>query len=408
MLVFENAKIALTAVWANKLRSVLTTLGIIIGVAAVITLLAMGQGVKSQITKEIEGIGSNVLIVLPGKIPVGAASSGGGGFGQAAGLAGASTLTNDDKNAIKKVEGVEKLAGVSIFTAQVSLDSKKLFPLSMGADPDIGFTSLYSVNSGRIFTQAETDQKANLVLLGTTTAKDLYGETSPIGQKVFINNIEFSVIGTVKAASQAQLSVDTSDLVLVPISVAQDFTKTQGVSRILIQVKSKDEVNPVADRIKKLLFERHNGVENFSVLTQEELLKTISTVLNLLTTLLAGIAGISLLVGGIGIMNIMLVSVTERTREIGIRKAVGATRGNILGQFLVEAIFLSLVGGGIGIGIASLGSFIISQVTKIPAVISLNSVLLAFGVSVGVGIIFGIAPAIRAAQKDPVEALRYE
>jgi putative ABC transport system permease protein len=405
-MILENIKIAFTALWANKLRSVLTTLGIIIGVAAVIMLLAMGNGVKSSITKEIESIGSNVLIVLPGKIPIGQQNE---GFGRAAGLAGASTLTNEDKEALKKVKGVKKLAGVSIFTAQVSLDSKKLYPISMGADPDIGFTSLYSINKGRIFTQNEVDSKARVALLGATTAKDLFGDAeTAVGQKVFINNIEFLVIGTIKAAAQAQLSVDTSDLVLVPISVAQEFTKTQGVSRILIQVASKDDVNPVADRIKKLLLERHNNIENFSVLTQEELLKTISTVLSLLTTLLAGIAAISLLVGGIGIMNIMLVSVTERTREIGIRKAVGATRFNILAQFLVEAVLLSLVGGGLGIGLASFGSFLISQITEIPAVVSVESVILAFSVSVAVGIVFGIAPAVRASQKDPVEALRYE
>jgi len=407
MIAFENAKIAVTALWANKLRSVLTVLGIIIGVAAVIMLLAMGQGVKSMITKEIEGIGSNVLIIIPGKIPVGQ-TSGGGGFGQTSALIGGSTLTNDDKEAIRKVQGIKKLAGIAMFTGQVSLDSTKLFPMAMGSDPDIAFTSLYSINTGRIFNQSEVDNKDKVALLGVSTAKDLFGDESSVGKKVFVNNIEFSIIGTIKAASQAQLSVDTSDLLLVPISVAQEFSKSQSVSRILAQVDTKDDVQPVADKIKALLLTRHDNVENFSVLTQEELLKTISSVLSLLTTLLAGIAAISLLVGGIGIMNIMLVSVTERTREIGIRKAVGATRSNILGQFLVEAILLSLLGGGLGIAIAWLGTLIIGKVSGINGVIDVGSVILAFSVSVGVGIVFGIAPAIRAAQKDPVEALRYE
>lgn len=403
-MILENLRIAFLALWANKLRSALTTLGIIIGIAAVIMLIAMGQGVKKEITKEIESIGTNVLIVLPGKVPVGENK---GSLGQIGGLAGVPSLTNADKKALSNISGIDKIAGVSLITSQISYKDKKIYPLTMGVDPDIAFTSLYEIRSGRMFNIDEVEKKERLVVVGTSVAKELE-EGEIVGKKIIINGLEFEVVGTIKTAAQAQLSVDTNELALIPITIAQDLGKTDRINRLLIQVKGREDVDKVAKQVKEILLKRHNNVEDFSVLTQEELLGTVSTILSLLTSLLAGIAAISLLVGGIGIMNIMLVSVTERTREIGIRKAVGATRFNILSQFLTEAVVLSLVGGGLGIAVASLGTFLIAKIASVPTLISLDSVILAVGVSIAVGLFFGIAPAIRAALKDPIEALRYE
>lgn len=405
MVLFESIKSSFRAIRANKVRSFLTMLGVIIGVSAVITLIAMGEGVRTGVVREVESIGSNLLFILPGRVM----EEGNGGLGGVSGLAGVSTLTLDDKNAIReKITNVQNVSAIMILSGNVVYKEKQALPIIVGGEPDMEFTNLYNLRSGRFIDNEDIENKRKTIVIGKTVVNDLFGEGDPLGQKVLVNKEEFEVVGTMETESLNELGFDANSMVVIPLSTASDMAKTDRVTRILMQAKNKEEVSVAQNDIRELMLSRHNNIEDFTVLTQKDMLKMFDEILSLVTALLSGIAAISLVVGGIGIMNIMLVSVTERTREIGLRKAVGATFGNILIQFLIEASILSLIGGVVGVFVSFVASIVISKITPVTPDITLFSIILAFSISVGTGIIFGVAPAIKAARKDPVEALRYE
>lgn len=404
MLLLENIKIALSAIWVNKVRSFLTMLGVIIGVASVISLLAMGQGVKKSFVLEMEAIGSNLIAVTPGKVLSKDAT-----MGSMAGLAGISSLTLEDSQAIREeIQEVEKISALQLVSGTLIYQDKEVMPMLVGAEEGLEFTSLYKLSSGRFLLDEDVKQKKKYIVIGQTVADDLFGQEDPLGKKVIVQKEEFEVIGVVATESISNMDIDANLVAVIPISLSSKIWDSNRVTRIFIQARSKDEIKIAQEKIKELLLTRHDNKEDFSVVTQEDMLAMFDRVLGLVTVLLSGIAAISLVVGGVGIMNIMLVSVTERTREIGIRKACGATNGNILGQFLIEAAMISLLGGGIGILLSGLVSFIVRRISALVPEITLPVIFLAFGISCTIGIIFGIAPAIRASRKDPIEALRYE
>ena len=409
MLILENLKIATKSILSNKIRAILTMLGVIIGVTSVITLLAMGEGVKRGVASEIEAIGSNLIVVLPGQVANGSDDGSGGGMSSMAGMAGISTLTLDDKKAIEEeIDGVENVSSIMFVGGNFSYEDKSAVPMLVGSEPSLEFIDFYNVNSGRFVSSEDMDGKNRVVVIGDTIVNDLFGEDDPLAKKIKINKEEFEIVGTMKTEGLSGMGIDANVMAVIPITVAEEVFETNKLNRITMQASNKDNVGNIQNKIRELLIEKHDGSEDFSVMTQEDMLAMFEQIIGLITTLLSGIAAISLLVGGIGIMNIMLVSVTERTREIGIRKALGATSGNIMIQFLIEATLISLLGGGLGVGLAYVGSYFISKYSPIEPQITLYALVLAFSISVIVGIVFGVAPAVKAARKDPIEALRYE
>ena len=409
---------AFRAIWSNKIRSFLTMLGVIIGVSSVISMMAMGQGVKQGITDEVTAIGSNLLTVVSGKI-----SADGSGQGMA-GMAGVSSVTWQDRKAIEKnIDGISNVAGLMMVQGSLDYEDKKTMPTLVGGEADLEFLNLYNIKTGRFLDNEDVEDKNYNIVIGSTIAKELFGEGSAsvseeatadkkdeeaLGKKVIINGEEFEILGVMETESMSAVGMDANSMVVIPISIAREMYDTDQLTRILLQVEDKDNIDNVKQQVYDLMLKRHKDNEDFSILTQEDMLSMMDSILSLITALLTGIASISLLVGGIGIMNIMLVSVTERTREIGVRKAIGATNSNILMQFLIEAAIISLMGGGIGIGLAWVGGLLVSRFTPISPEITLFAVGLAFGISVFVGVVFGVAPAIKASRKDPIEALRYE
>lgn len=402
MLILENFKIAIKSIFSNKIRAFLTMLGVIIGVSSVVSLMAMGQGVKSDIAKEVVAIGSNLLIVFPGNM----SDSSGGNF---SGMAGISNLTWQDREAIgQEIKGISHLAAIMLLQGTFEYQDKKTSPFLVAGEADLEFTNLYNLKSGRFFSEEDINKENKIAAIGTTVVKDLFGSEDPINKKIKVNQKEFKVVGVMETESMGSLGMDANSMAIIPISVGRTMFKSDQVMRILMQVENKDNISKIQQEVKDLLLKRHNNNEDFSVLTQEDVLKMLDKILGLVTALLSGIAAISLVVGGIGIMNIMLVSVTERTREIGIRKALGATNINILIQFLIEATLISFLGGLIGVILSYIASFLTSQYSPLTPHITNFALILSFSISCGVGIVFGVAPAVKAARKNPIEALRYE
>lgn len=416
MLIWENIKFAFSALFNNKIRSFLTMLGIIIGVFAVSTLMSIGEGLRNEFGSQVEQLGSNVIVVTPGKIDE-------ENFNPSASF-GVSTITMDDVHAIQdRVSSVEKNTSLTLLSGTVLYEgaiAQNLLPISTTHNY---FDILDNeIAAGQYFSQNDEDDKNRVIVLGGSAAKTIFsydftdaeGEKSKaegvIGKKVEFLGEEFEVIGVLKNKEEALNfgGSDTNDVVLVPRDTAVEITGENTVFRILNRIRSAEEVDGATTDIKNIMLTQHKGVEDFTVLTQEDVLNVFNSFFNILNEAIIGIAAISLIVGGIGIMNIMLVSVTERTREIGLRKAIGATAGNILFQFLVEASALSIIGGALGVVLSFVAAKIISEYFNIPTDITMNSIYLAFGISVGVGVIFGITPASKAGQKSPIEALRYE
>jgi putative ABC transport system permease protein len=409
----ESLRLALRALQANKLRSALTMLGIIIGVSAVISLMSIGNGATAQITNQIQSMGSNLLFISPGATQQ-------AGVRQAQGTQ--PTLTLEDANALANPDDLPMITAVAPEVngfGQVVAGASNVNTRILGVTPAYQDVRKYEVAEGEFISEQNVQARSLVVILGSNVAQTLFPGGDPVGQTLKINRLPFRVVGVlVSKGSQAMGNQD--DIVMAPITTVQQRINRQRtvagsavVQTINVQVADGVDMQQATASIAELLRARHRvAQDDFTIGSQEDLLATVRQITGVLTLLLGAIAGISLVVGGIGIMNIMLVSVTERTREIGIRKAVGAKYSHILAQFLVEAVVVSLVGGAAGVllgtGLATLISSIDFGGQKLPSVITADSILLATGVSASIGLFFGIYPANRAARLSPIEALRYE
>jgi putative ABC transport system permease protein len=416
MQIWESFRIALRALTVNKMRSILTMLGIIIGVMAVIALLSVGYGFEQYITQQFQSLGSNLLFVFAGQLE----GEGGGGARQS--QQRIQPLTLGDSEALADPFLVPDVVAVAPEFGQGALITRGNQEMSTQVS---GVTSEYqgvrNFNPvlGEFITQEHVNGRSRVAVLGHTVAQEFFGDDEyPIDQVIKLNDVPFKVIGVLEEKGGGAFG-NEDNVVLIPLSTAQtrlfDAGTVRGdliISVIFVQVVSEDQMDAVADRITEVLRERHRisfkDDDDFSVVNQTDLIQIFGEFTAVFTTVLGAIAGISLLVGGIGIMNIMLVSVTERTREIGIRKAVGAKRRDILLQFLVEAMVLSLMGGFVGIGLGFLASMLLASLVELETLVTAGAVLLATGFSAAVGLFFGIYPATRAARLHPIDALRYE
>lgn len=404
--VIESLKIALRAIWSNKVRAFLTMLGIIIGVFAIVLLTGIGQGVKKEVTKQVEALGPNLLIILPGKLSAGSAP---------VGMVGSSSLTEEDVVSLEKIDGVAAVSPISIVAKPVSYQAKAAEGvMAVGATPYVNEVLLNNVTvgitRGRDLTEEDLKKKNKVAVIFEETAKLIFGTEEAIGKKIMIGREEFEIVGTKKLKEGDSVfgQNEFATMVFIPLSVAQDLSASKEIHRIGVKISKVELVSEKKKEIKTVLLANHQGVEDVSVMSQEDLLSIFEQILKVMTAMLVGIASISLIVGGIGIMNIMLVAVAERTREIGIRKAVGASDFDILVQFLIEALVVSILGGLIGAALAYLGAFAMNWKFGFAPDINFYSILLSAGFGVGVGVIFGLAPAIRASRLNPIDALRYE
>lgn len=391
---------------SNKVRSGLTMLGIVIGIASVIAMLSIGQGAKGQIESNIQSIGSNLLLVMPGAQR---------GFGGAvsAGRGSAQTLTKEDAIALATLPGVKALAPESSRRYQVAAQGTNTNTQIIGTTPTYTGVRNVSIDLGSFFTDSQNTSRAKVAVLGPTTRDDLFGaDTNPVGQNIRINNVPFTVIGVTLAKGGSGIA-NQDDAIFVPLNSLQTFLSGGSyVGTISIQAENQASMTSVQETVTAALLTRHNignpAQADFNVLNQSDLVSAASSITDTFTVLLASIAGISLLVGGIGIMNMMLTTVTERTREIGLRQAIGAEKEVIVGQFLGEAILLTVLGGAIGILLGYGAAKLVTVLTQTPTTVSWSSVTLAFGVSALIGLVFGFYPAKRAAELNPIEALRFE
>jgi len=391
-----------SALSANKARSGLTMLGIVIGIASVIAMVSIGNGAKVAIQSSIEGLGSNLLTILPGIVQPGRGivSSGRGT---------AQTLKNEDIDIVKNIDGVTAVSPEVSRRFQVVAAGNNTNTTITGATPDYLTVHNITVSNGSFISDANQRGIGRQAVLGATVATDLFADEDPLGKTIRINKINFSVIGVLEKKGGAGFS-GPDDMIFVPLSTMQKILSgVDYLSILAVSVTDKNNMAEVKDLTTNALLDKHNVDEaDFSIISQEDILGTLTTVIDTFTLFLAAIASISLLVGGIGIMNMMLTTVTERTREIGLRKAIGAKRRDINLQFLSEAVTLTFIGGVLGIALGWLISFIVTSTGIIATQVSFSSVLLAFGVSAGIGIIFGYYPARRAAMLNPIDALRYE
>jgi putative ABC transport system permease protein len=401
------AKTALKSILKNKGRTILTSLGIIIGVTSVIMLMSIGSGLSSYVTEQFEKLGSNMIIVLPGNV-----------------ISEEGQFQNDDRQTISgkkanldlqdsrnigKIDGISKVSPSLLFTQKTSYGTESIDALIYACSyqyadltnttPEEGF--------GRFFTFLEEEKNSKVAVIGYQASKDLFGNLNPLGKTFNIGTKKFKVVGVAPkvGGGGGGLGPDLDSQIYIPLSVGLDLADTTTLSSIYAKAIKKEDIPDLKKKIKDLLLEKYDE-DSFSVTDQSQILSSINSILSVLTAGLSGIAAISLVVGGIGIMNIMLVTVSERTKEIGLRKALGATPQNILIQFLLESIILSLFGGAIGITLGTLGTLAINQF--FPAKITLTSILISSSVAAAVGIIFGVTPARKAARLEPIEALRYE
>ncbi len=392
----EAFRVALTALRANRLRSLLTMLGVIIGVSAVVMLVGIGTGAKTEVERQVQGLGSNLLLVVPGELQFGSAPT-------------VSRLTLSDVDAVGRVVGDRGRVAATVTSGEaVRAGSREVFVTVQGTTETVPNVFVRPLARGEYLSRSDVDTRRRVAVLGATTAARLFGDVDPIGRQVTIAGVRFRVIGVLAETGTSALGGADRDLdAHIPITAAQRLLATERVDGLAVKAPTVEGIEALGDRIVAVLQGRYPG-ERFSAVTQEQILGVVGEILSLLTLVLTAIASISLLVGGVGITNIMLVSVRERTREIGLRKAVGARQRDILVQFLIEAVLLTTVGGVIGIAVGVAGAVLVDRLSPLPAEIAWWSPVLAFGVAAAVGVFFGVAPARRAGRLDPVVALRTE
>ncbi len=404
----EILRIALRSLRVNRMRSALTMLGIVIGVAAVIAMFAIGNGANEKISSTIASMGTNLLMVLPGS-----ATSGGARQGSSS----VPTLTLEDAEAIgQEITTVEDVAPILNGSAQIVFGNTNWATTVWGTTASIMNVRSWTLASGRVFNDSDVRSAAKVCILGQTVAEELFGHDDPLGKTVRINKIPMTVIGLLTEKGSAAMGNDQDDVLFVPITTAQKRlfgSRFPGkIGTIMVKAVSSETLDFTQEEVTRLLAQRHrirSGQENdFDVRNLSEFLETAKESTRIMSLLLASVASVSLLVGGIGIMNIMLVSVTERTREIGIRRAIGAKQADILAQFLAEALLLSLAGGLVGIALGGLGSTLLSRFAGWTTAVSSLSVGLAFGFSALIGVFFGFYPAWKASELRPIDALKYE
>jgi putative ABC transport system permease protein len=416
MKLVEALALAISGIGANRLRSALTMLGILIGVAAVIVLVAVGNGASVQVQRQVQSLGANIITVFPSNQRVGGVSQ---GFGSG------QTLTQADVDALNdkgRAPDIVTAIPVAQTNGVMVYQNPNWFAQTSGSTPDYPQVRNYDFSAGQMWTASDVSSAAKVVVVGQTVVDNLFGgdPNSAVGQSIKINRQSFRVVGTFAPKGSSALG-NQDNVAVIPITTAWDYLsggRGRNISSIVVEAADSSKVSAAQGEVNTVLLDRHNIGDptqaDFTTQSQQDIQNQLGQITGILTLLLGAIAAISLVVGGIGIMNIMLVTVTERTREIGIRKAIGARRSDILLQFLIESMFLSgfggvlgiLVGAGLSNYLASVGSRISSSFP--PPVVSIPSVLLAFGVSVGIGLFFGIYPANRAAALNPIEALRYE
>jgi putative ABC transport system permease protein len=403
-------RIALRALRVNKLRSSLTMLGIIIGVAAVITMIGVGTGAQARVEEQIKVLGSNLIMLLPGSVTAGGVRMGAGSR---------NTLTEDDSYAIQReIQEVQAAAPQLRGTGQVVAGNNNWSTVFYGVTPEHFEVRNWVIASGKGFDAADLAGSAKVALLGETVMRNLFGDGDPVGQVIRIRKVPFVVIGTLGRKGQSLLGQDQDDVILMPISTARNrvlggnIAKQRTVGSVFVKVRDEADMSEVEGQVRSLLRQRHRiqaGQEDdFTLRNLSEVLQAQEQSSRIMTLLLAAVASVSLLVGGIGIMNIMLVSVTERTREIGLRMAVGARGRDILMQFLVEAVTLALIGGLLGIFLGVGGSYAIGHFAEWRTELNLQAIALAVGFAAAIGIFFGFYPARKASRLLPIEALRYE
>jgi putative ABC transport system permease protein len=403
-------RIALRALRVNKLRSTLTMLGIIIGVAAVIVMIAIGSGAQARIEEQISSLGTNLINVLPGSVTSGGARMGAGSR---------ATLTEDDASAIQReISAVQVAAPALRGTGQVVAAHYNWSTVFYGITPEYFEARNWALATGRLFEPADITGSGKVALLGDTVARNLFGDSDPVGQMIRIRKVPFVVIGTLQRKGQNLQGFDQDDIILMPISSARNRVMGGGTSKqrtthwVAVKVRDGEDMAGAQRQIRELLRQRHRlqpgQDDDFTLRNLSEVHDAQEASSRIMTLFLAAVASVSLLVGGIGIMNIMLVSVTERTREIGLRMAVGARARDILAQFLVEAVTLALIGGLLGIVLGIAGSFGIAHFAEWRVELRPDSVILAAGFAAAVGIFFGFYPARKASRLLPIEALRYE
>jgi len=405
-----SARIAVRALRVNKLRSILTMLGIIIGVAAVIAMVSVGSGAQARIAEQIQSLGSNLLVVLSGSI-----NQGGVRMGSGSQL----TITEDDAWAIQReVQGVQAAAPAMRGGGQVVWGNLNWSTIIQGATPEFFEARDWPVVAGQAFGQDAVDGATKMAILGQTVARNIFGDSDPVGQVIRIKKVPFTVVGVLDKKGQTTWGQDQDDLIVVPLTTAKrkllgvSQANARSVNSISVRVREDADIKEAEVQTRELLRQRHRlqpyQEDDFSIRNLAEIAEAQEASSRVMTILLAAVASVSLFVGGIGIMNIMLVSVTERTREIGLRMAVGARGRDILAQFLVEAVTLSMIGGLIGVVVGVIVSYTIPYFAGWRTLISAEAIVVAFAFAAAVGIFFGFYPARKAAQLNPIEALRYE
>ncbi|WP_251439854.1 ABC transporter permease [Veillonella intestinalis] len=401
----EGFLMAWASLVANKMRSLLTMLGIIIGVAAVIALVSIGYGVRSQIQDSISSLGSNLLMVYPGapRTP-----------GVRPTADSQKTIKMEDYTTISHLDDIEMASPVSSGSSYIVIYTNKNWTTSVtGVNSDFQYINNWTVKSGRFITATQVDRRERVAVIGSTVATNLFGVEDPVGKDIRIKNNPYKVIGVLEAKGSGSFGNDQDDIIYIPYTTGME--RLQGVDYLrMIYIKAKEgaDLDRLQSDVENILRVRHNvknpELDDFNVRNMATIMETVEQTTATMTLFLGSVAAISLLVGGIGIMNIMLVSVTERTREIGVRKALGATYRVIVMQFLIEAVVISLVGGAIGIVVGIGSAQLISALTGMQTVVSMGPILLSFGFSMAIGLVFGLYPARKAAKLNPIDALHYE